>query len=322
MTPERETFGIGGLVARNVRHYWRTNLAVVLGCAIAVAALVGSLLVGGSVRGSLRDVALERLGSVEYLAERSVVLPHATGGRRRRAAGHPAERHGQAGGGRGRRAGRLRRRHDRRLLVRAGRAAAEGAERPAERHARPRPRRDDRRRRAADGRQAGERTGRLPLRAAHQRRDDARAAAGGGRRHPRAGRRPLQPAAGPAAAAQPLRRARLAPGADRAAGQGEHDPGHERPGRGAGEVRPARGLRPETRRPTRPPAASRWRATACCSPPPSWSTRRRRRPAAGCARSTWRTRSRSATGRCPTRSSPHRRPKATGGRRSARTTCC
>ncbi len=66
MATERGTFGIGGLVVRNARHYWRTNAAVVLGCAIAVAALVGSLLVGGSVRGSLRDVALERLGPVQY----------------------------------------------------------------------------------------------------------------------------------------------------------------------------------------------------------------------------------------------------------------
>jgi ABC-type lipoprotein release transport system permease subunit len=54
------------LVRRNVAHYWRTNVAVALGCAVAVAALVGSLLVGDSVRGSLRDVALERLGRVEY----------------------------------------------------------------------------------------------------------------------------------------------------------------------------------------------------------------------------------------------------------------
>ena len=40
-----------------------------LGCAIAVAALVGSLLVGDSVRGSLRDLAIERLGRVEYAVE-------------------------------------------------------------------------------------------------------------------------------------------------------------------------------------------------------------------------------------------------------------
>ena len=51
------------------RYYWRTNLAVALGCAIAVAALVGSLLVGDSVRGSLRDLAIERLGRVEYAVE-------------------------------------------------------------------------------------------------------------------------------------------------------------------------------------------------------------------------------------------------------------
>ncbi len=62
-------FGIGGLIRRNLRHYWRTNLPVALGCAVAVAALVGSLLVGDSVRGSLHDLAIERLGRVEYAVQ-------------------------------------------------------------------------------------------------------------------------------------------------------------------------------------------------------------------------------------------------------------
>ena len=39
-------------------YYWRTNLAVVLGVATAVAVLAGALLVGDSVRGSLRDLVL------------------------------------------------------------------------------------------------------------------------------------------------------------------------------------------------------------------------------------------------------------------------
>jgi len=55
-----------GLVARSLRYYWRSNLAVALGVAVAVAVLVGSLLVGDSVRGSLRDLALERLGRTDY----------------------------------------------------------------------------------------------------------------------------------------------------------------------------------------------------------------------------------------------------------------
>jgi hypothetical protein len=65
----KQDFAIGGLIRRDLRYYWRTNLAVALGCAIAVAALVGSLLVGDSVRGSLHDLAVERLGRVEYAVE-------------------------------------------------------------------------------------------------------------------------------------------------------------------------------------------------------------------------------------------------------------
>ena len=44
------------LVLRGLTYYWRTNVAVVLGVATAVAVLGGALLVGDSVRGSLRDL--------------------------------------------------------------------------------------------------------------------------------------------------------------------------------------------------------------------------------------------------------------------------
>lgn len=44
------------LVARNLVYYWRTNLAVMLGVATAVAVLTGALVVGDSVRASLRDL--------------------------------------------------------------------------------------------------------------------------------------------------------------------------------------------------------------------------------------------------------------------------
>ena len=54
-----------GLVRRNVRHFWPTNLAVVAGVGVAVAVLAGALLVGASVRASLRGLALERLGAVD-----------------------------------------------------------------------------------------------------------------------------------------------------------------------------------------------------------------------------------------------------------------
>ena len=52
----------GALVLRGLRHYWRTNLAVVAGVAIAVSVLAGALLVGESVRASLRGLVDERLG--------------------------------------------------------------------------------------------------------------------------------------------------------------------------------------------------------------------------------------------------------------------
>jgi putative ABC transport system permease protein len=50
---------------RSLRHYWRTNLAVIAGVAIAVAVLAGALMVGVSVRASLRDLVLQRLGNAD-----------------------------------------------------------------------------------------------------------------------------------------------------------------------------------------------------------------------------------------------------------------
>lgn len=55
------------LLKRNLAHYWRTNLAVVCGVAVAVAVLAGALLVGDSVRASLRELFLQRLGSTEQV---------------------------------------------------------------------------------------------------------------------------------------------------------------------------------------------------------------------------------------------------------------
>jgi putative ABC transport system permease protein len=53
------------LVRRGLFYYWRTNAAVVLGVATAVAVLAGALLVGDSVRGSLRDLVLQRIGRAD-----------------------------------------------------------------------------------------------------------------------------------------------------------------------------------------------------------------------------------------------------------------
>ncbi|CAN5144518.1 FtsX-like permease family protein [soil metagenome] len=55
------------LIKRSLVYYWRTNLAVVLGVGVAVAVLAGALLVGASVRASLRELALGRLGETDYV---------------------------------------------------------------------------------------------------------------------------------------------------------------------------------------------------------------------------------------------------------------
>ncbi len=51
---------------RALIHYWRMNLAVLAGAAVATAVLTGALLVGDSVRGSLRQLTLERLGGIDH----------------------------------------------------------------------------------------------------------------------------------------------------------------------------------------------------------------------------------------------------------------
>lgn len=53
------------LVLRGLTFYGRTHAAVVLGVATAVAVLAGALLVGDSVRGSLRDLVVGRLGRTD-----------------------------------------------------------------------------------------------------------------------------------------------------------------------------------------------------------------------------------------------------------------
>ncbi len=55
------------LIHRNLVHYWRTNLAVLAGVATAVSVLSGALLVGESVRSSLRNLVYQRLGASAYL---------------------------------------------------------------------------------------------------------------------------------------------------------------------------------------------------------------------------------------------------------------
>jgi hypothetical protein len=52
------------LLLRSLRFHARAHLGTALGAAVGSAVLIGALIVGDSVRGSLRDMALDRLGSV------------------------------------------------------------------------------------------------------------------------------------------------------------------------------------------------------------------------------------------------------------------
>ncbi|MEY4386884.1 MAG: hypothetical protein RLY20_2167 [Verrucomicrobiota bacterium] len=54
------------LTKRSLRFHWRSHLGVVIGAAIGSAALIGALIVGDSVKGSLRERAFERLGLSDY----------------------------------------------------------------------------------------------------------------------------------------------------------------------------------------------------------------------------------------------------------------
>ncbi len=72
------------LAFRSLLYHWRSNLAVALGVMAATAVLTGALVVGDSVSGSLRHLAIDRLGDIDA----ALVTPHffrtETGGRSRR----------------------------------------------------------------------------------------------------------------------------------------------------------------------------------------------------------------------------------------------
>ncbi|MEQ8208665.1 MAG: ABC transporter permease [Lacipirellulaceae bacterium] len=55
------------LIAAGLKQYRRVHLAVAAGVAVATAVITGALLVGSSMRGSLRDLALSRLGRIDTI---------------------------------------------------------------------------------------------------------------------------------------------------------------------------------------------------------------------------------------------------------------
>ena len=51
---------------RTAKHYWQIHLIVALCTAVATGVLAGALIVGDSMRGSLRNITLERLGTIQH----------------------------------------------------------------------------------------------------------------------------------------------------------------------------------------------------------------------------------------------------------------
>src|SRR5579863_7494744 len=68
------------LVHRNLTYFWRTNIAVVLGVATAVSVLAGALLLGDSVRESLRDLVLNRLSRADSVLSSAQFFPERLAG--------------------------------------------------------------------------------------------------------------------------------------------------------------------------------------------------------------------------------------------------
>ncbi len=63
------------VVIRSLVHYWPTQLAIIGGVAVSVATLAGALLVGDSVRSSLKALVLERLGNTHTAVTASMPFP-------------------------------------------------------------------------------------------------------------------------------------------------------------------------------------------------------------------------------------------------------
>src|SRR5262249_36843520 len=59
-------FTAATLARRSIAFYWRSPSRTMAGAAIATGVLTGALLVGDSVRGSLKAMALARLGKIDF----------------------------------------------------------------------------------------------------------------------------------------------------------------------------------------------------------------------------------------------------------------
>ncbi|MCA9243791.1 MAG: ABC transporter permease [Phycisphaerales bacterium] len=70
-----------GLAWRSVRYYWRQSFAIGLGVALGAAVLSGALLVGDSMRGSLRESSLAGLGPITHVVQSPRMITAETAGR-------------------------------------------------------------------------------------------------------------------------------------------------------------------------------------------------------------------------------------------------
>jgi putative ABC transport system permease protein len=65
--PVSAPFAISRWITASLWHYRRTNVALVLGVIVGTAVIGGALVVGDSVRTSLRQMTLHRLGKIDYV---------------------------------------------------------------------------------------------------------------------------------------------------------------------------------------------------------------------------------------------------------------
>lgn len=63
----RADFSPFQMAIASFRYSWRISIAVAMGVGVATAVMVGALLVGDSMRGSLRDLTLQRLGKIQSI---------------------------------------------------------------------------------------------------------------------------------------------------------------------------------------------------------------------------------------------------------------
>jgi len=69
------------VILKSLRHYWQVHLATLLAVAVTTTVLTGALTVGDSMRGSLRDLTLRRLGPIDHVVLASTFLDRDTADR-------------------------------------------------------------------------------------------------------------------------------------------------------------------------------------------------------------------------------------------------